>query len=214
MSAPQSVRDPEPPGKRPPNWAPGAACPRASCGCGSSSKNWGGDLGTTRVAWLGTDSQGHEKGGPGAPNPPWARTPFGTRQRQPLTSTERFPCRSAQVPTGSAPGPAPHPRDKVGRAESTQLLFCVGGGQDPPAWDAWPAAKVATPSAALSHSQPGGAGGGGSARAPHRNQPGGRSACCGLRLPSEGPRTHPAEMAKFKRSSPERPATGTECRTS
>lgn len=90
MSVPRSVRDPELPGKRPPNWAPGAACPRASCGCGSSSKNWGGD----------------------------------------------------------------------------------------------------------------------------RNQPGGRSACCGLRLPSEGPQTHPAEMAKFKRSSPERPATGTERRTS
>lgn len=32
VSAPRSVRDPEPLGKRPPNWAPGAVYPRASCG--------------------------------------------------------------------------------------------------------------------------------------------------------------------------------------
>lgn len=50
-----------------------------------------------------------------------------------------------------------------------------------PAWDAWPAAKVATPSADLTAS-PGARGG--PARAPHRNQSGGDQlvAGCGFRL--------------------------------
>lgn len=210
MSAPRSVRDPEPPGKRPPNWAPGVACPRASCGCGSSSKNWGGDLGTTRVAGLGTDGQGHEKGEPGAPDPPWARTPFGTPQRQPHKSTGAIPLPQLPSPHQERTGPRPTPPDTVGRAESAQLLFYVGGGHEPPAWDAWPAAKVATPSADLTASP--GAPGAGQGSSPKPAE--GRLACCGLRLPSEGPRTHSAEMAKFKLASPERPATGTERRTS
>lgn len=75
VSTPRSVRSPESPGKRPRNWEPGAARPRASWGYGSSSGDRGGDLGTTRVAWLRSAGRRHEKGGTNPPDPAWAVTP-------------------------------------------------------------------------------------------------------------------------------------------
>lgn len=74
MSTPRSVRIPESPGMRPRNWEPGAARPRASWGCGSSSEDGGSDLGT-RVAWLRSADRRHEKGWTSPPDPPWALTP-------------------------------------------------------------------------------------------------------------------------------------------
>lgn len=61
MSTPRSVRSPESPGKRPRNWEPGAARPRASWGYGSSSGDRGGDrnqLGEVSLSWAAASVRG------------------------------------------------------------------------------------------------------------------------------------------------------------
>lgn len=127
---PRSVKSPGSPGKRPQNWEPGVTRPRASCGSSSSSEDWGGDLGTTRVAWLRSADQRHEKGGMSSPDPPWALMPLGAPQRQPNASTGAIP-----QPQFPSPRPArtssadPAPQPLTGKAESRERsasLLCRG----------------------------------------------------------------------------------------
>lgn len=124
MSTPRSVRSPESPGKRPRNWEHGAARPRASCGCSFSSEDWGGDLGTTRVACLRSACPRHEKGGMSPADPPWTQTPLGAPQRQPNASTRAIllpQLRSPRRARTSSADPAPQPL--TGKAEPRALSF-------------------------------------------------------------------------------------------
>jgi hypothetical protein len=106
----------------------------------------------------------------------------------PTLTLERTSCRSSRSPPGAHFQRRPRPANpyREGRAQSALLLFC---DHDPQPGTQGEQRRSPLP--------------------PPLSQPGdrpelltetnwGRSACRGPRLPSEGPRTHPAEMAKFK----------------
>lgn len=189
---PRSVKSPESPGKRPQNWEPGVARPRASCGSSSSSEDWGGDLGTTRVAWLRSADPRREKGGMSSPGPPWALIPLGAPQRQPNASTGAIP--QPQLPSPrrartSSADPAPQPL--TGKAEPRTLSFSFVSRVTRTGTQGYRRRSPLPPPLSLPGDRPG---------LLETNR--GRSACRGPQLLSEGSRTHPAEMAKFKLPSP------------
>lgn len=168
------------------------ARPRASCGSSSSSEEWGGDLRTTRVAWLRSADPRHEKGGTSPPDLPWTLMPLGTPQRQPNASTGAIP--QPQLPSPrrartSSADPAPQPL--TGKAESRALSFSFVSRVTRTGTQGYRRRSPLPPSLSLRGDRPG---------LLETNR--GRSARRGPQLLSEGPGTHPAEMAKFKLPSP------------